>query len=110
MTGVQTCALPIYKKVIYLFGSLKDKDREQILALTMPLAQSVVLITPPSSRGVSTDLLQEEVKAYCPNVFKATTLSEGTKLALSLADDESVIIAFGSLYFIGEIPLLLALN
>ena len=93
-----------YKKVIYLFGSLKDKDRKQILELTMPLAQSVILVTPPSSRAVSTHLLAQEVASYCPHIFKAATLNEATTLALLLADADSVIIAFGSLYFIGEIP------
>ncbi len=92
------------KKVIYLFGSLKDKDRKQILELTMSLAQSVILVTPSSSRAVSTDLLAQEVASYCPHIFKAATLNEATTLALSLADADSVIIAFGSLYFIGEIP------
>lgn len=98
------------KKIIYLFGSLKDKDYEQTLELTMPLAQTAILVTPPSARAVGTDLLEAKVKVYCPQVYTAPTLEEGTHLALSLADEESVIIAFGSLYFIGELPKILQVS
>ena len=92
------------KKIIYLFGSLKDKDYNHILELTIPLSQVAILVTPPSTRAVSTDLLQKQIQDYCPQVFAAATLKEGTQLALSLADEDSVIVAFGSLYFIGELP------
>lgn len=95
------------KKIIYLFGSLKDKDYEQILELTMPLGQIAILVTPSSTRAVSSDLLQKQIQDYCPHVFAAATLKEGTQLALSLADEESIIVAFGSLYFIGELPRIL---
>ncbi len=95
------------KKIIYLFGSLKDKDYHQVLELTMPLGQIAILVTPPSTRAIRADLLQKQIQNYCPQVFAAATLKEGTELALSLADEESVIIAFVSLYFIGELPKIL---
>jgi len=92
------------KKVILLLGVLADKDISGVLEPVLPMAKAVFTITPPSPRAMESEqlsaLLSEKfsVKSKC-----FTVISEGIKVALAAAKPDDVIIAFGSLYSVGEI-------
>ena len=47
--------------------------------------------------------LAKAVKEYHPNVTAADSLEEAVEMSYLLADKDSVIIAFGSLSFLGQI-------
>ena len=91
------------KKIIYIMGVLKDKEYEKIAGLTVHLANHVITITPPNNpRGLHAYELAKIVKEYNENVTAADSLAEALEMSYLLADEETVIIVFGSLSYLGE--------
>ncbi len=90
-------------RVIYIMGVFADKDYRKILSLTAPHADMIITLTPNNSRALSSAELSLEAQKYCPAVFDAKTAEQAVRLAYEVSGEEDVIIAFGSLSFLGEI-------
>lgn len=91
------------KRKIFIFGVLKDKDYRNILEIISPLAYAFITVTPNSPRALPAHDLADFVMNYCKNVQIGGTIEEGIKKGLSMAKDEDIICAFGSLYYIGDV-------
>lgn len=91
------------RRVIYIIGVFADKDYRRILALTAPLADMIITLTPNNCRALSSAELSQEAQKYCPAVFDAKTAEQAVHLAYERSKEEDVIIAFGSLSFLGEL-------
>lgn len=91
-------------KIIYIFGMLADKDVEKVTELTAHHATHIITVTPPNnSRAMSGVELAAIASKYHNMVSAAGSLTEALEMAYLLADKDAVIIAFGSLSFLGEI-------
>lgn len=94
------------KRLIYIMGILRDKEQEEIIKATAPLSELILTISTKGERGFSAYELAELCRPYQMNVTAMDGLQEALEAAYLLADKESVIVAFGSLSFLGElIPL-----
>lgn len=94
------------RRLIYIMGILRDKEQEEIIKATAPLSELILTISTKGERGFSSYELAELCRSYQPNVTAMDGLQEALEAAYLLADKESVIVAFGSLSFLGElIPL-----
>lgn len=92
------------KRIIYIIGILKDKEYDAMLALLLPLACRVYAVTVPDNpRALPAEELAQVVRRYCHNVIPAERPEQAYQLAREEADPEDVILAFGSLYYIGRI-------
>lgn len=94
------------KRILYIIGMLADKEYEKVLKLTSPLAEHMITVTPPyNKRAMSAYELARSAKAYHDSVTVADSLLEAVELSYLLAgqDKDTVIIAFGSLSFLGEL-------
>lgn len=91
------------KRLIYVMGVFADKDFCQILSITAPMAELIITLTPNNSRGLPSDQLAQEAKKYCPAVLDAKTTEQAVRIAYQEAGKDNVIIAFGSLSFLGEL-------
>ena len=92
------------KKIIYIMGILKDKEYEKIIANTAPYAEQIITVTTPKNpRALPAYELAKAVKDYHPNVTAVDSLQEAVEMSYLLADKDSVIIAFGSLSYLGEL-------
>lgn len=92
------------KKIIYIMGILKDKEYEKIIAETYAYAEQIITVTTPKNvRALPAYELAQAVKDYHPNVTAVDSLQEAVEMSYLLADKESVIIAFGSLSYLGEL-------
>lgn len=92
------------KKIIYIFGVFADKEYPEILKETIDLADCVITVaTPQNVRAMPAYDLACEVKKYHRNVTAADSLEEAVEMSRLLADTDSVIVAFGTLSFIGKI-------
>lgn len=92
------------KKIIYIMGILKDKEYEKIIAQTCQMAEQIITVaTPGNARAMPAYELAKAVKEYHPNVTAADSLEEAVEMSYLLADRDSVIIAFGSLSFLGQL-------
>ncbi|MCI9140119.1 MAG: bifunctional folylpolyglutamate synthase/dihydrofolate synthase [Lachnospiraceae bacterium] len=92
------------KKIIYIMGILKDKDDDGIIRMTEELASDIITVsTPERNRTIEALELACRVRKYHQRVSAADSLEEAVEMAYLLADKQSVIIAFGSLSFLGKI-------
>jgi dihydrofolate synthase / folylpolyglutamate synthase len=91
------------KRIILLYGALRDKAVDEVAGLLFPLATEVVLTAPSTPRAISASQL-EEIAAHYAN--KSTTIAdaeEAIEYALSKASPDDVIFITGSLYLAGQL-------
>lgn len=94
------------KRIIYIIGVLADKEYDKIIRETYELAQHIITVKPPNNaRALDGYELAREVKEYHDSVTVADSLTEAVEMAYLLTgkDNNTVIIAFGSLSFLGEL-------
>lgn len=92
------------RRIIYIMGVLKDKDYGRIIDLTHAYADQVITITPPENpRALPALELAKEVAKVHPSVTAAGSLEEAVEMAQMLAGKEDVILAFGSLSYLGRL-------
>ena len=108
--GVLREALEKYfpgKKIVYVFGVVRDKEHGAILEETLPLASAVFTVTTESHRAVGADELADIVSAHARGrlagrVQACGSVAEAARRAEALArETDAVVCAFGSLYYIG---------
>ena len=84
----------------YIAGKKKNHD---VYWYQIIIQQSVITIqTPDNIRALPAGELAKTVSEYNPNVQAMDTIKDAVEEAFSLAGEQDVIIAFGSLSFIGE--------
>ncbi|MDD3218327.1 MAG: bifunctional folylpolyglutamate synthase/dihydrofolate synthase [Lachnospiraceae bacterium] len=91
------------KKKIYIMGVFRDKEYTQVLETTAPLAQEIITIeTPDNVRALPAEELAEAARSYHECVICAGDIGKAVELAKSHAGEDDVIVAFGSLSFLGQ--------
>jgi dihydrofolate synthase/folylpolyglutamate synthase len=96
-------------RVTFVFGVLSDKDYDAMIEHTLPWAKRFVAYTPHSVRALPGETLVEAVKshAYAAGLEVPVYLAESPAAALQEAQEEAgaegVVVAFGSLYAIGDL-------
>lgn len=116
---------------IFIIGVLKDKEYEKMMELMCPMAKVCYLIKPQNARGLDTDVLAKVVSRYCTDVTECASVDEAVKMATNkwyeiiglscgnnmdtesldyhkteeygYGDGDVVIVAWGSLSYIGDI-------
>lgn len=94
------------KRIIYIIGMLEDKEYDKVLRLTFSYAEHMITVTPPhNNRAMDAYALARAAGAYHNSVTVADSLPEAVELSYLLAgkDKDTVIIAYGSLSFLGEL-------
>ena len=91
------------KRLIYIMGVFGDKDYRSVVAKTVPYADKILTIqTPNNERALPAAKLAETVKEFHKDVQARESIEQAVETAFRLAHKEDVILAFGSLSFIGE--------
>lgn len=91
------------RRIIYIIGVLADKDYQTILNLTAPLADVIITLTPDNKRALSGTELAKEAERFGKRVIDAGTVQNAIRAAYETARKEDVIIAFGSLSYLGDL-------
>ena len=108
------------KPIIYIMGMLKDKEYEKVSDILTGYAAAVIVITPHTPRGLDKFELARAVMdtsdrnrvrtggkvvwgSLFPPVSTADSLEEAVEMARLLSGEEGIILAFGSLSFLGEL-------
>lgn len=94
------------KRIIYIMGMLKDKEYDKVIRNTYELAEHIITVTPPlRDRAMHAYDLAQAAREYHGSVTVADSVQESVEIAYLLAgqDKECVIIAFGSLSYLGEL-------
>ena len=92
------------RRIIYIMGILKDKDYERIIELTHSYADQIITVTPPDNpRAMHAYELAREIARVHPKVTAVDSLEEAVEMSLLLAGKGDVILAFGSLSYLGRL-------
>ena len=91
------------KKKIIIMGILGDKDHAYCVTQVARLADHFFAVTPDSPRAQAAEITAAEAKPFCPAAIPCATIKEAVDAALSAKDDQSIILALGSLYYIGAV-------
>ena len=83
-------------------GVFADKDYHTVLEKTAHFAEKIYTIaTPDNPRALPAEDLAAAAKEYNENAEAADSIEDAVHKAFALAGEEDVILAFGSLSFIG---------
>lgn len=92
------------KRIIYIMGMLRDKDIEAVIKNTYRHADYIITVKPPhNQRALDAIDLAKVVLKYHPCVTAVDSVEEAVEAAYAVAEKNDVIIAFGSLSYLGRI-------
>lgn len=93
------------RRLFYLCGVFRDKEYEEIIKTVAPYSgQMVTIQTPDNPRALPAEELAKTAGKYIRHVQAAKSIADGVQTILRMADKEDdVILAFGSLSFLGEL-------
>lgn len=92
------------RKKYYIFGVFSDKEYDKIIEITVGLAEHIYTVeTPDNPRALPAADLAEAVSRVNASVEAADGIEDAVEKSFAKAQAEDVIIAFGSLSFLGEV-------
>ena len=86
-----------------LTGVLGDKDYHAMYKDMAPFASEFVTITPDNPRAMSAEDLKTYLEQFGKPVTACKNAAEGVAKAKALAGMDGVVLAYGSLYMVGDI-------
>jgi dihydrofolate synthase/folylpolyglutamate synthase len=93
----------VYRKLILVFGVLKDKDYKTMLKKLVPLADLLIVTGPDTVRTLPPEAIMGAARSYQKQIEAVGNSCEALKRAFSMADPDDLICVTGSLYLVGEI-------
>lgn len=91
------------KRLTILTGVLADKDYGDMYQDMAQYAAEFVTVTPPNPRALPAEELKTYLERFGKPVTACDTVAEGVALAKKLAGSDGVVLAYGSLYMVGDI-------
>lgn len=91
------------RKMVILTGVLADKDYNEMYRDMVPFASEIVTMTPPNPRALTARELKAYLDQFGKPVTACDTVEEGVQMAKAKAGEDGVVLAYGSLYMVGDI-------
>ena len=92
------------KRIIYIMGMFRDKDYRKVIQKTEKYADIILTIAAPDNpRALTPQELADAVREFHSDVRPFDDIESAVAEAYHLAGKEDVIIAFGSLAFLGDL-------
>jgi dihydrofolate synthase / folylpolyglutamate synthase len=91
------------RKILLLFGALRDKAVDEIAGLLFPHVSEVIFTEPRTSRAISAARLAEIAGHHASNFTVISSAEQALDLALAEAAPEDAIFITGSLYLVGQL-------
>ena len=91
------------KRLTILTVVLADKDYGDMYQDMAQYAAAFVAVTPPNLRALPAQELKVYLERFGKPVTACDTVAEGVALAKKLAGADGVVLAYGSLYMVGDI-------
>ncbi len=88
---------------VLLVGVLADKDYDRMFSTLIPIADEFVTVTPDNPRALGAEELAEFLISKGKRAQSCATIEQGVAKAVSLADENTVVCAAGSLYMAGAV-------
>ena len=91
------------RSIIAVTGVMADKEYEKMYLPVLPLIRSFVTVEPPNPRALPADELARTLELLGAEAVSAPTVEAGVLQALALAKPGDAVLAFGSLYMLGQV-------
>lgn len=91
------------RKIIAVTGVMADKEYEKMFLPVLPLIRRFITVEPPNPRALPAQELATALRSLGANAQSAGSVEEGTLLALRLLEPGEAVLAFGSLYMLGQV-------
>ncbi len=92
------------KHLIFIMGVFKDKEYNKIAQIMGPLAEKIYTVElPDKNRTLDAGSLQQVLVEYCSCVQAVKEIEKAVEMAYLDAAEEDVILAFGSLSYLGQV-------
>ncbi|MCD8133010.1 MAG: bifunctional folylpolyglutamate synthase/dihydrofolate synthase [Clostridiales bacterium] len=91
------------RRMIYIMGVLADKDYVQMIRIMFRDGDRVCTLTPPSPRALSAEELTVQLKRQKIDAVSCANPRDAVSCALAEAEEEDVILAFGSLSYLSGV-------
>ena len=98
------------KRLVLLFGVMRDKDVVKIAGKLFPLASDIVLTAAESERSAEADWIAAQLPEYRERYRCTPNPQEALDVARTLAAPDGIILAAGSLFLIGDLQRTLQLE
>ena len=92
-----------YRRLIFIFGALADKNYREMLRLIVPLSPKIILTQLKVGRAVPVDDMARVLNKMGYPVIVTENVGKAIERAQALADRQDLICAAGSLYLAGEV-------
>jgi dihydrofolate synthase/folylpolyglutamate synthase len=89
------------KKVTLVLGVLGDKEYKKMAELILPYSDSVILTEPQSERKLDVFSLACSVSEHTGTIYIEKEVDKAFETALSITQEDGIILCCGSLYMIG---------
>ena len=91
------------KKIIAIFGMMKDKDYGYVVSKLAPLCDRIYTTEASNPRTLDAKSLAKEAKKYCKKVKAESSPEKAYRKALKKANPEDVVLICGSLYLASDV-------
>ena len=91
------------RNIIAVTGVMADKEYEKMYLPVLPLIRSFITVEPPNPRALPAPELAKTLRNLGADALSAPTVEIGTRLAISQAKQDDAVLAFGSLYMLGQV-------
>lgn len=91
------------RRMVLLFGAMRDKAVAEMADLLFPPAAAIVLTRPRQKRAATPQALAELTRHLNPCLLERDDPREALQAARELAGPEGLVVVTGSLYLVGEI-------
>jgi dihydrofolate synthase / folylpolyglutamate synthase len=98
------------KRLVLLFGVMRDKDVVEIAGKLFPLASDIVLTAAESERSAEADWIAAQLPQYQQRYHCTRNPQEALGVARTLAAPDGIILAAGSLFLVGDLQRTLQLE
>lgn len=91
------------RKVVFIMGVLRDKSYLEMVREVSPLAKTFLTITVDNERALSGEELASIIREEGVLANSCSTVKDAVLKALSVMEENDILCAFGSLYYINEV-------
>ncbi|MEK6759155.1 MAG: folylpolyglutamate synthase/dihydrofolate synthase family protein [Deltaproteobacteria bacterium] len=91
-----------YKRLILVIGVMQDKDINRILERLVPLASTVIVTEPKTTRAEPAPALAVRIAPYKKEVVIKTDVRGALKEAVARAAKSDMVLVTGSIFTVGE--------
>ncbi len=91
------------RNIIAVTAMMKDKEYEKSYGEILPVCQKVITVSASNPRSLSADEAANAAKKFCRDVFVAGSVAQALELAKKWADENTLILIFGSLFLAGDV-------